>query len=72
MPSSGELNGILRVCSGGPPAGAGSAEAIVEDMVRTDEEQWDQRLTQQDVQQVRHLSPLHVTPDLRHNGRCSG
>ena len=41
--------------AGGPAAETGSAEAIVEDMVRTDEEQWDERLSQQDVQQVTGL-----------------
>ena len=41
--------------SGGPCAEPGSAEAIVEDMVRTDEEQWEERLRRQDVQQVTQL-----------------
>lgn len=41
--------------AGGPAAETGSAEAIVEDMVRTNEEQWDERLSQQDVQQVTGL-----------------
>ena len=36
----------------GPAAAAGSAEAVVESIVGTDVEQWDERLSQQDVQQV--------------------
>ena len=37
----------------GPAGAAGSAEAVIEDIVRTDVEQWDERLSQHDVQQVR-------------------
>ena len=39
--------------AGMPAATAGSVEAVIEDIVRTDVEHWDERLSQHDVQQVR-------------------
>ena len=41
----------------GPAATAGSAEAVIEDIVGTDVERWDERLSQHDVQQVRQHHP---------------